>query len=97
MAKRKHDQRKRVELPRRAESKLPGRPTARTTSGETRELEQVIHELQIHQTGRAMHNRELGEAQQTLEATRDGYAHLYDLAADTFKGRDTSPALLPRR
>ena len=44
------------------------------------ELRQLIHELEIHQVELEMQNRELREAQATLEESRDRYAELYDTA-----------------
>ena len=98
MAQRERDQNERTAaLRQRAESKLPSKLTAETTAGETRELEQVIHELQVHQIELEMQNRELREAQQALEEARDRYADFYHFATDTFKGRHASPELLPGR
>ncbi len=40
----------------------------------------AVQELQVHQIELEQQNRELQEVQQTLEASRDQYAELYDWA-----------------
>ena len=45
-----------------------------------REAEQLIHDLQVHQIELEMQNRELREAQLSLEESRRRYADLYDFA-----------------
>lgn len=48
--------------------------------GESDEVRQLLHNLQVHQIELEMQNRELREAHDELEATRDRYADLYDFA-----------------
>jgi PAS domain S-box-containing protein len=44
------------------------------------EIQQLVHELEVHRVELEMQNRDLREAQQELEAARDRYADLYDFA-----------------
>ncbi len=48
--------------------------------GESDEVRQLLHNLQVHQIELEMQNRELREAHDELEAARDRYADLYDFA-----------------
>jgi len=44
------------------------------------EVQNLVHELEVHGIELEMQNRELREAQQELEASRDRYTDLYDFA-----------------
>src|SRR5438105_548083 len=44
------------------------------------QLQRVVSELQVHQVEIELQNRDLREAQQALEQSRDRYADLYDFS-----------------
>ncbi len=60
------------------QARLSETDTARTLSSE--EARRVRHELQVHQIELEMQNEELRRAQEELEASRERYFDLYDLA-----------------
>ena len=79
MAK-KPDEPLKVTRPRRqAEERL--RATRRdVASMPVKDVQQLVHELQVHQIELEMQNEELRRAQRELEAARDRYADLYDFS-----------------
>ncbi len=78
----KDSRNKRAELRRRAElaaaEKSSGLSDVSALSPE--KVQQLIHELQVHQIELEMQHEELRRTQQDLDASRDKYAELYDFA-----------------
>ena len=67
------------ELRRRAE-KLLSAHLSEPAALSPEEVQRLVHELEVHQIELEMQNRQLREAQEQLEASRDRYADLYDFA-----------------
>jgi PAS domain S-box-containing protein len=67
------------DLRQRAEEALRGRPVD-TSELSPEETQRLLHELQVHQVELEMQNNELRRTQQELEASREKYFDLYDLA-----------------
>ncbi|MDH5252650.1 MAG: PAS domain S-box protein, partial [Nitrospira sp.] len=78
-AKRPDEPAKAPALRRQAEALL--RTTKRDVAAmPAKDVQQLVHELQIHQIELEMQNDELRRTQAELEATRDRYADLYDFS-----------------
>ena len=58
------------------------------------EKEQLLHEIQIHQTELELQNKELQESQYQLEESRNRYAELYDFAPIGYANLDTNGIIL---
>jgi PAS domain S-box-containing protein/putative nucleotidyltransferase with HDIG domain len=70
-----------AELRRRAEELLDGlSAAAASASPAPEELAAAVHELRVHQIELEMQNEELRRAQEALEAQREKYFELFDLA-----------------
>ena len=63
----------------RAEELLQANPRAKPQMNTT-DVQDLVHELQLHQAELEMQNEELQETQQRLTESRDAYAELYDFA-----------------
>ena len=69
-----------IDLRKRAEEKAD-RPGALVPEGQSpQEIEQLIHELRVHQIELEMQNEHLRQAQESLDAARTRYFRLYELA-----------------
>jgi PAS domain S-box-containing protein len=79
-----HDDRQKTsfELRRRAEALLGKRMPEPEDVSELSpmEIQQLVHELRVHQIELEMQNEELRRAQDLLSESRDGYSDLYDFA-----------------
>ena len=68
------------ELRRRAEKKAAAMDAERLETLSPGQVEQLVHELRVHQIELELQNEELRRAQLELEASRTRYFSLYDLA-----------------
>jgi PAS domain-containing protein len=66
------------DLRERAENAIPMQDITKTLSPD--EVQQALHELRVHQIELEMQNEELRRTQTDLEASRERYFDLYDLA-----------------
>lgn len=67
-----------VELRRRAEERLKGKPP--TSPWDLAETHRLLHELQVHQIELEMQNSELRQARNAAEKLLEQYTDLYDFA-----------------
>jgi PAS domain S-box-containing protein len=77
--KSENEQDRMAKLRQRAEAALRGQPVD-LVGMPPKEIEDLLHELQVHQVELKMQNEELRQAQQALEASRDQYVDLYHFA-----------------
>jgi two-component system, cell cycle sensor histidine kinase and response regulator CckA len=78
MTKKRTHQGKEDDLRKRAEKAVLTPETTQTLSPD--EVQQTLHELQVHQIELEVQNEELRRTQEELEASRERYFDLYDLA-----------------
>ena len=70
---------KKSDLRRRAEELLSKQPSSLDNIAPA-DMQSIVHELRVHQIELEMQNEELRQTQQELEASREKYFDLYDLA-----------------
>jgi PAS domain S-box-containing protein len=69
-----------TELRQSAEEALESRPIPERLGTTPEEAEEILHELRVHQIELEMQNEELRRAQLSLDAQREKYFYLFDLA-----------------
>lgn len=82
-----------TKLRRRAETHLQ-KPSASLNDVSPEHVQNLIHELQVHQIELEMQNEELRRAQNELEITREKYFDLYDRAPVGYLMVDASGLIL---
>jgi PAS domain S-box-containing protein len=82
-----------TELRRRAEERLRTTPDEIATMS-TKDIQQLVHELQVHQIELEMSNDELARAHEETLRARDRYAALYELAPVGYLTLDESLNIL---
>lgn len=81
------------DLRKRAEELQKNRPSS-TQSLSPREIQALLHELQVHQIELEMQNEDLRRTQQELAASRDKYADLYDFSPMGYFSLDKAGSIL---
>ena len=80
MTERMHDDRTGGDLRRRAKAQLESRTAASAVPLSNADVVRLVHELQVHQIELQMQNDELRQTQAQLDAARECYFDLYNLA-----------------
>tara|TARA_R110002096_G_scaffold164099_9_gene331803 strand:+ start:2067 stop:4967 length:2901 start_codon:yes stop_codon:yes gene_type:complete len=80
-------------LRQRAEEIL-GKTRTDVSKMEAKEVQQLVHELQVHQMELEIQNQELREAQMELSVARDRYADLYEFAPVSYVTLDKVSRIL---
>src|SRR6056297_225036 len=69
-----------TELRKQAEEKAEAMEPISLSGQSPEEMQQILHELQVHQIELELQNEELRSAQEEIEESRERYFDLYDLA-----------------